>query len=114
MNFFNGVLTDTDEGKSRASFGGDAIDISDVRLVSQQKSKGDAAHLGIRPQHLALDKKGSLAGKVTLVERLGTETVVDLVSDTQTQFRFATPDNVELAVDDQARFSFDAGNAHLF
>ena len=70
--------------------------------------------LGIRPQHLVLDEKGQLTGTITLIERLGTETVVELVTDAGTLFRYATPEAPEFATGDRAHFSFDASRGHLF
>lgn len=67
-----------------------------------------------RPQHLNLDPKGDLKGTISLVERLGTETVVELVSNQGIPFRFATPDNPDLSNGDQVSFSFKAAYAHLF
>ena len=55
-----------------------------------------------------------MAGKVTLVERLGTETIVELVSMQGTAFRFASGDVSDLNVGEEVRFSFDASLAHLF
>ena len=63
---------------------------------------------------MRIDKKGPLKGEVTLVERLGTETIVELVSDDNTLFRFASPDVPELANGDEVRFAFDIDKAHLF
>ena len=114
MNFFEGHLTKIKDDTSQASFKGADFEASDIRLVSGQKKEGDKACLGVRPQHMRMDKKGPLKGKVTLIERLGTETIVELVSDDETLFRFASPDVPELANGDEVRFAFDAEKAHLF
>ena len=114
MNFFDGELTVVKEDQTQAMFKGEGLDTSGIRLVSSYKKKGDKARIGIRPQHLSLDPAGSLKGKVTLVERLGTETVVELLTGTGAPFRFATPDNVDLTVGQEASFSFDPASAHLF
>ena len=114
MNFFDGTLSDVAADGATASFSGEGIDSGALRLVSSTKKTGETARLGIRPQHLVLDPKGAIAGTITLVERLGTETVVELISDTQTKFRFATPENLDLDVGAEVRFSFDETMAHLF
>ncbi|MGC6536576.1 MAG: ABC transporter ATP-binding protein [Candidatus Puniceispirillaceae bacterium] len=114
MNFFDGVIEAVKADKSTAKFSGEGIVIDKVRFVSQDKNKGDAARLAIRPQHLRLDAKGKLKGTVTLVERLGTETIIELVNEEGTAFRFASPDNPDLSVGQEARFSFDASLAHIF
>ena len=84
-----------------------------MRLVGD-KLQGSEARLGIRPQHLKLDPKGKLPGKVTLVERLGTETVVELISPSGTPFRYATPETLSLKVGEAATYSFKASDAHFF
>jgi len=114
MNFFDGKVTKLAGGGAKAGFSGDRLDVSGVRLVSSGKATGDTARLGIRPQHLQLDAKGKLVGRVTLVERLGTETIVELMSGNKILFRFASGEATDLAVGDEARFSFDPARAHLF
>ena len=114
MNFFEGVIESVKADKSQAKFKGDEISVDKVRFVSQDKAKGDKARLAIRPQHLRLDSKGKLKGSVTLVERLGTETIVELVTKQGTIFRFASPDNPGLSEGAKASFSFDAAQAHFF
>ncbi len=114
INFIDGMLGDVASDKSTGSFSGEGLDLSGVRLVSQDKAPQQPARLAIRPQHLRLDPEGGLEGKVTLVERLGTETVAELLSASGTKFRFATPQNLNLSVGDDARFSTDPSLGHLF
>ena len=114
MNFFAGTITEVSKDKTKAKFSGGGLDTKLVRLVSTEKTKDTQARLGIRPQHLRLDNKGPLAGRVTLVERLGTETIVELVNKEDTPFRFASPEVPELTIGQDVRFSFDADHAHLF
>jgi len=114
MNFFNGELSGVSEDGKTADFTGLGIDAKSVRLVSQAKKPGDSARLGIRPQHMRLDASGSLTGKITLVERLGTETVVELLDPNGNMFRYASPEAPELQLDQEVSFSFDETLAHLF
>lgn len=114
MNFFGGKLTGLSEGGETAGFEGVGISVDAVRLVSSNKKAGDEARLGIRPQHLRLDDNGQLKGKITLVERLGTETVVELFDSEGKMFRFASPDALSLSVEQEVAFSFDQTKAHLF
>lgn len=114
MNFFDGKLGGSSDGAETADFTSDEFGASGIRFVTKGKSDGDSVRLGVRPQHLILDEAGPLAGTVTLVERLGTETVVELVSVGQTPFRFATPDDLDLSVGDTARFKLDSARAHMF
>ncbi len=112
MNFFEGTLV-AGAGTDFGQFEGGDVTASGIRLVGN-KADGAAAKLGIRPQHMVLDADGPLRGEVTLVERLGTETVVELVSDTQTSFRFASPDFLDIVEGQLASFSFNPDKAHLF
>lgn len=112
MNFFDGTLTATDA--ALGSFQGENITLDAIPLVSREKRKGDKVRLAIRPQYLELDPNGIIEGIVTLVERLGTETVVELKTPQNTVFRFASPQMLDLDVEQTVRFRFDAEKAHLF
>ena len=112
MNFFDGKLTGIEAGK--AGFSGEGIEVAGIRLVTTGKAEGAGCRIGIRPQHMTLAADGALKGKVTLVERLGTETVVELITEAGTPFRFATPESPDLAVDQTVSFTFDRERAHLF
>ncbi len=114
MNFFEGTLSKVAKNGATAGFEGQGIKATGLRLVSTTKTAGDSAVIGIRPQHLVLDAKGPIVGTVVLVERLGTETVVELRTEDDVQFRFASPENLDLSAGATARFSFDKSKAHLF
>ena len=118
MNFFAGEITkisaNTGQFTNTGQFKGEGITSKNVRLVTDGKSKGDAARLGIRPQHLVIDPKGPLKGVVTLVERLGTETIVELITEQDTPFRFASPEAPDVTIGQKMSFSFDEARAHLF
>ena len=114
MNFFDGKLTGVAAGGASADFSGDGIDIKGVRLVSDDKVRGNKARLGVRPQHLVLDADGPITGKITLVERLGTETIVELLTASKTVFRFASAETADLQPGEEVSFSFDSAKAHLF
>ena len=116
MNFFDGTLAAVTEakGETKGHFTGVDFDMKSVPLVSKEKTENATVRLGIRPQHLKLNPKGKLSGTISLIERLGTETVVELTSATGTLFRFATPENPDLQVGSEAKFSFTAADAHLF
>ena len=70
--------------------------------------------LGIRPQHLQINEKGNLAGRVTLVEKLGTETVVELITENGTAFRYAAAETPDITIGDNLKFKFESRRAHLF
>ncbi|MGB0799327.1 MAG: ABC transporter ATP-binding protein [Planktomarina sp.] len=114
MNFFDGVLSNVSDDHSTAGFEGEGISAANLRLVSAGKASGAAVRLGIRPQHLVLATNGQIKGKVTLVERLGTETVIELLSVVNTKFRFATAETMDTVVGDDLGFDFDPKQAHIF
>ena len=114
MNLFDGKITDINKDRTKAKFEGADVKTNLIRLVSAEKTEGQNARLGIRPQHLRLDDKGPLTGRVNLVERLGTETIVELVSANDRPFCYASADATDLTVGQTAQFSFTPALAHLF
>ena len=110
MNFFEGELASASNGSGH--FVGSDLDVKGARYVSGQT--GQPARLGIRPQHLTLDAQGALKGQVSLVERLGTETVVELVNEQGTVFRCISQTNLDIGLGDQACFAFAPATAHIF
>ena len=108
MNFFDGQLA------GAADFQGNDLSAQGARLVSTDKSAGDSVKLGVRPQHLVIDEQGVLEGNVTLVERLGTESILELLTPGGTLFRFASAESLDVKLGQDLRFSFDAAQAHIF
>jgi hypothetical protein len=49
-----------------------------------------------------------------MIERLGTETVVELISLESLPFRFVSSDTLDVTVGESVRFNFDSKLAHLF
>jgi multiple sugar transport system ATP-binding protein len=114
MNFFSGYLDNISENCTKGVFQGDTYKVDGIRLVSQDKGVGDNIKLGVRPQHLYLDKNGPIKGKVILVEQLGTEIIIELETSDNIFFRFTSPENPNLTIGQSATFNFKAEFAHLF
>lgn len=112
MNFFDGELSNATD--TQGTFIGEGLETDAVRLVSTTKNDGETVRLGIRPHHMTLDPDGPLKGTVTLVEQLGTESVLELTSNKGTPFRYASAEKASVKVGDLASFRFDAQLAHLF
>ncbi len=112
MNFFDGELVAVSGETGR--YTGEGFDIEGVRLVSTEKTNGSDVRLGVRPQNMVLDANGPLVGTVTLVEQLGTESVLELLTEKDTPFRFASAEKTDVSVGESVRFRFDASAAHLF
>ncbi len=112
MNFFDGLVINIE--KNQGTFKNAVFEKNKIRLVSAEKNNNDSIRLGIRPQHLKLVKAGPIQGIITMIERLGTETVVELISKEDTPFRFVTSDPFKVNVGEESYFNFDSKQAHLF
>ena len=63
---------------------------------------------------MCIRDRGNLTGQVTLVEKLGTETVVELMTEDGTPFRYAAAETPDIALGDSLKFKFESSRAHLF
>ncbi|RDI56390.1 ABC transporter ATP-binding protein [Microvirga subterranea] len=79
---------------------------------------GQEAVLGLRPHYLARttagDGEGSIRGKVSLVERLGTETIVSFETPSTERVIAVIPKDIEIGFDSAVEFSFDPALAHVY
>ncbi|MEM1289618.1 MAG: sn-glycerol-3-phosphate ABC transporter ATP-binding protein UgpC [Pseudomonadota bacterium] len=78
---------------------------------------GGKAILGLRPQYLSAakdDAAGMLHGTVSLTERLGSETVVDVNLGDGTQLIAALSEDRIFSPGDKLGFTFDPAMTHLF
>ena len=115
MNFFDGIIVAKNGSAGTADFKGGGIEIKNIKLVSQKKEKSETVRLGVRPQHLKIDPKGIINGKIMLIEKLGVETIVELITKTEkTPFRFATQEMLDLTIGQEVTFSFDSSKVKLF
>ena len=114
MNFFEGTLADIATDQLTADFQGANFKTKGIRLVSTDKVIGDNVRIGIRPQHLHINPNGTIDGTVTIIERLGTETIIELNATDGTLFRFASSEGSNLEVRQTVKFGFETGKAHLF
>ena len=115
MNFFDGIIVAKNGSAGTADFKGEGIEIKNIKLVSQKKEKSETVRLGVRPQHLKIDPKGIINGKIMLIEKLGVETIVELITKTEkTPFRFATQEMLDLTIGQEVTFSFDSSKVKLF
>ena len=115
MNFFDGIIVAKNGNVGTADFRGEGIEIKNIKLVSQKKEKSETVRLGVRPQHLKIDPKGIINGKIMLIEKLGVETIVELITKTEkTPFRFATQEMLDLTIGQEVTFSFDSSKVKLF
>jgi len=89
-----------------AASGGGTADFGAMGLPA------DVAHVGVRPEHLVLGS--GVAGKVTLVEYLGSEIFVHLALPSGQQLLAQADGKAQIRMGDAALVSFDAKAAHYF
>lgn len=112
MNFLDvqveGV-TDTEVSVSAQALGQIKVPRRD-----QKVSIGQPATLGIRPQYLVPADGGPLKGTVTVSERLGTETVVEVATEAGDRLMAALAEDTILSPGSTVAFGFDGARANLF
>jgi multiple sugar transport system ATP-binding protein len=92
--------------------------IPPVPVKGRGFSVGDSALLGVRPHYLTRDAaregEGSVRGKVSLVERLGTETIISFETPSSDRVLAVIPRDIELTLDNAVEFSFNPALAHIY
>ena len=85
-------------------------DIQDEFINGEEKS----LVLGVRPEHISIDKKGVKA-VVTFVEILGNTTnIICKLEDSEAEFSISVQERSELVAGDKIHVNFDIKNCHLF
>ena len=116
MNFLDVTVISVGDGKARVK----SADVEEVEIATGAAlAVGETAILGVRPQHLALaddtaGPDGHLTGKVQLVERLGTETIVNITLGSGETLLAALNDDRPVAVGSTVTMRYDRAKAHLF
>jgi len=91
--------------------------VAPVAIAAQGFAAGDRAVLGIRPQALRKEASpgdGTVDGNVSLVERLGAETIVSLDTPSGERVIAAIPRDEMFEHGAPISFGFDPATAHLF
>jgi len=119
MNFLEVEVESVGSGEVRIT----SRDIGEVKLdTAVAFSAGEKVILGIRPQYLSLaDDKATpkpgqarLTGSVQLVERLGTETIINLRLPTGASLIGALGGDQPAALNSEVVLSYELSQAHLF
>ena len=100
-----------------ATVGSDTLAPVRVEAVRDALVAGDRALLGIRPQYLAAcddPAAARLRGTVALIERLGTETVVDVAMPDGSKLIASLAEDAILERGRPIGLSFEPARAHLF
>jgi multiple sugar transport system ATP-binding protein len=75
---------------------------------------GAALQVGIRPQHLSLAASGGIEAEVTLVEQLGSDTVVHVAPPAHPKLLAALPGQRPVRVGERVCLVAEPGSIHLF
>ena len=114
MNFFDVEIV----GRSGESVTVRSPSLSPVTVTAPDLPEGDRAILGIRPQYLRPGSdqtgKGQIGGTVSLLERLGTETIVNFETAAQERVLATIYEAESFRMGDRIDLHFDARSAHLF
>ena len=113
MNFVDVKVEGTERGAIVIS--GAALDPVAIPSALGPISAGDGLKLGLRPQYLTpVAGDGQISGTVTITERLGSETVVDLELRDGSHLIAALPEDGIYEPGQSLGLVFDPARAHLF
>ena len=112
MNFIDVTVEGTDPGSIRIA--GPALQPLALQLAGNGPQLGDQLTLGIRPHDFKPMPDGPFTGRVTLVEHLGNETLVNLALPGDQHLIVALDGDTACAVGDPLTLGFAPGKAHLF
>ncbi|BCH20800.1 sugar ABC transporter ATP-binding protein [Mesorhizobium sp. L-8-10] len=114
MNFFDVTVTDVASGMATV----ESAAVAPVSVAAGGLAVGKRAVLGVRPQALRReamsDRDGTICGTVSLVERLGAETIVSLDTESGARALAAIPQDEIFETGSAVAFRFDPAQAHLF
>jgi multiple sugar transport system ATP-binding protein len=111
MNLLTVDVTAVQDGRAHIDFPGlTGLSVAAGRVVAPGK-----ALFGVRPQMLSLNPGDhQLTGRVTLVERMGPETVVSLMLPDGAALLAVLPGDVQLALESDVTLSFVESDVRLF
>ena len=114
MNFINVKVEDVTGGL--ATISNPSLERVKVPTKGRVFTVGQEAILGVRPQYLhpVAGDAGMLHGQVSLTERLGSETVLDVTLRSGDKLIAALPEDTILTPGTDVSFDFDPDQAHLF
>ncbi|OAN76329.1 ABC transporter ATP-binding protein [Jannaschia sp. EhC01] len=114
MNFFDVEIVDRSDELVTVK----SASLAPVTVKAPTLPECDHAVLGIRPQHLRLatgqSPAGQLSGTVSLLERLGTETIVSFETVSQERVLATIYEAESFRGGDRINLQFDPASAHLF
>jgi multiple sugar transport system ATP-binding protein len=120
--FVAGFIGSTPMNLLPAAIAGDELAVGNHRLpippaFHDDVRDGDEVVLGARPEYMTVvadGTPGALAGRVTLLESLGTHTLVSVADDEGVRFRVAVPEGEEPSVGDRLAATTGPDRAFLY
>lgn len=115
MNFVPTEVISYDD--TSITVGSEVLDAVTLPRNGRDVAVGDTLELGIRPQYLEPhhgDVKGALHGSVSLSERLGTETVLDVALLDGNKVIASISQDQQFEVGDKISLYFDVNRVHIF
>ncbi|WP_333714831.1 ABC transporter ATP-binding protein [Yoonia sp.] len=114
MNFLTVDVLDVQGPEAKVAH--PAMDPVVLSTKGRAITKGSRAVMGLRPQYLSADGQGAglVEGKVVVAERLGSETVADLVLRDGTNLMATFSEDRVFTPDQAVALRFDPAEAHLF
>ena len=113
MNFINTKILSSNTKSTKVDLFGSSDII--IPKTSKTSSSGDQVTLGVRPEHLLVNKKSSSywESKVFVVEKLGSGTFLYLEKEGE-PLVVETEGDSKIKVGDTVKVGFDADKCHLF
>lgn len=112
MNFFPVEVVKCLDGHLQVK--GNSIEVVDIPADISGVSVGDSMTLGIRPQVLNFAPDGPVKGAIEMVERLGSETILNCKTADDTALLAVLDHDEDFDHGAGVRFSFDPAQAILF
>ncbi|ENN83834.1 Maltose/maltodextrin import ATP-binding protein (plasmid) [Rhizobium freirei PRF 81] len=112
MNFIDVSVEAVNPGEVAVS----GIDMTSQRIKADTTGlrSGEKLTLGIRPHGLTAGSSGPITGKISLIERLGNETIVSLALRSGKPFLAVLDGDRDLRIGGDFAVDFDSENARLF
>ena len=112
MNFVDSKILSSKNNKTEIDLFGSKLVLS---KTLENSSNGDSVVLGVRPEHLHINKKGdaSWESKVFVVEKLGSGTFVYLEKEGD-PFVVEIKGDSDIKIGDIVKVGFEASRCHLF
>jgi multiple sugar transport system ATP-binding protein len=115
MNFISVEATSAGNAKG-VTVSGTGVKNITAQVDAARIAKGQKLSLGIRPEHVRVTPggKGLMSGTVQLLERLGNQTFMEVVSSTGQSITALMEGDHMLDIGDTISITFEGENCHLF